>query len=76
MFSGSGFCAPAVVGCPVLVRISDNHDKFGRQPDMQRRNLMRLRRGWFGQYPEPAALNLDDYFGGSGQVLVSIACYK
>ena len=25
---------------------------------------------------EPAALNPDDYFGGSGQVLVSIACYK
>jgi hypothetical protein len=25
---------------------------------------------------EPAALNPDDYFGGSGQVLVAIACYK
>jgi uncharacterized protein DUF4157 len=25
---------------------------------------------------EPAALNPDDYFGSSGQVLVSIACYK
>jgi hypothetical protein len=25
---------------------------------------------------EPAALNPDEYFGGSGQVLVSIACYK
>jgi len=37
-----------VAGCPVFGRISDKPDKFGRQPDTQRRNLTRWRRDGVG----------------------------
>src|SRR5262249_4242119 len=39
----------AMADCPVFVRIADNPDKSGRQPDAERCNRTRMRRGGVGR---------------------------